>query len=335
MENREIIFVAGLGATGSSAVVDLLKEVHSYFVFENEFRLFVDPGGLINLRDAIVDNWSLFQADFAIKNYKKMVKAINNRFRSPYSTLGHNKYLDNELIKQTNRYINNLTEVKYAGLWYGIDNLISRQLNKLKWFTRKKIISKNIYVAKQFSEDEFNNETYKYMKTLINYCLKKYKAKHFCFNENLSCMFPEKILKMVQGSKLLLVIREPRDVYATALKNKWPVAPLKSEDFLKWELAIFNRWMKIHERLVKKDPKEKKYKVLKFEELIKEYDRVVPEIFQFCGVDVEDHIEKKKYLNPQISIKNVGLWENVLGEEESDKIYNSFKHFYERYDYTH
>jgi len=35
----------------------------------DEFRLFVDPGGLINLRDALVENWSVFQTDMAIRNF--------------------------------------------------------------------------------------------------------------------------------------------------------------------------------------------------------------------------------------------------------------------------
>ena len=68
MENK-IFFAAGLGSTGSSALVDLLKEVDGFYSMHDEFRLFVDPGGLINLRDALVENWSVFQTDMAIRNF--------------------------------------------------------------------------------------------------------------------------------------------------------------------------------------------------------------------------------------------------------------------------
>jgi hypothetical protein len=333
MGSKKIIFIAGLGATGSSAVIDLLKEVKSYFVFENEFRLFVDPGGLLNLHDAIVRNWSIYQTDVAIKNYKNFVKAINSRFKSPYSTLGHNKYLDDELIMQTKRYTDNLIELEYIGLWYGIDHLIKRQLYKFKWFTRQRFISHPIYVAKQLSDADFNEITGDYINSLVDYCLKKYNADHFCFNENFSCMFPTKILNMVPESKMIIVIRDPRDVYATAVKNKWPAAPFRKEDFLKWELAIFNRWMNIQEKLNKLDPTEKKYKVIKFEELIEDYDRLLPQLLNFCGAAKADHKEKKKFLIPERSIKNVGLWKSTLKENEAENIFKSFRHFYDKYNY--
>ena len=98
MKENDIIFVAGLGSTGSSALVDLLKEIEDFFVLDNEFRLFVDPGGLVNLRDSLVDNWSIFQSDIAIKNFKAMVKSLSSRWRSPNSHIDHTKFLDGSVV---------------------------------------------------------------------------------------------------------------------------------------------------------------------------------------------------------------------------------------------
>jgi len=171
-------FVAGLGATGSSGVVDLLKEVKSYFVFENEFRLFTDPGGIINLRDALCVNWSVYQTDIAIKNFLMLVKKLNNRFTSPYSLLSHRKYLDNEFILRSNKYINDLIELKYRGLWYGIDSLAKRLLNRYSIFHMKKLFTSPIYLGKKLSDKEFKQITNKYVNSLIDYCLKKYGKKN-------------------------------------------------------------------------------------------------------------------------------------------------------------
>ena len=76
--NNTILFAAGLGSTGSSALVDLLKEVHGFYSMDDEFRLFVDPDGLINLRDAFVENWSVFQTDMAIRRFIKLGLNLNN-----------------------------------------------------------------------------------------------------------------------------------------------------------------------------------------------------------------------------------------------------------------
>jgi len=330
---REKIFVAGLGATGSSAVIDLLKEVRSFFVFENEFRLFVDPGGLINLRDALVDNWSIYQTDYAIKKYRKIVYAINKRFRSPYSTLGHDKYLDDQLIPLTDEFLDNITELRYDGLWYGIDNLLKRQLNKYKIFSRKRIVTEPIYVGKNLTVEEFNGFTDDYINKLIGYCLIKYNKKHFCFNENFSCLFPEKILNMVKGSKMIIVVRDPRDVFATAIENRWTAAPGINKDFIKWENLIFNRWITIHKRLKDLDPEEKYYKIIKFEDLIGNYNKIKSIIFEWCHVAIKDHVDEKRYLNPQISRRNIGLWKQILKKEDAQLIYNLFNKYYEYYNY--
>ncbi len=67
-----IVIVAGLGASGSSAVVDLLQEVDTYYVMPNEFRIFSDPDGLMSLESALVDNWTIYQSDMAIKRFRQL-----------------------------------------------------------------------------------------------------------------------------------------------------------------------------------------------------------------------------------------------------------------------
>ena len=46
-----------------------------------------------------------------------------------------------------------------------------------------------------------------------------------------------------------------------------------------------------------------------FEDLIHKYDDEVEKIIKFLEVDCIDHINKKLYFNPEISIKNTKMWE--------------------------
>ncbi len=328
---NEIVFIAGLGATGSSAVVDLLKEVKSYFVFESEFRLFVDPGGLINLRNALVENWSIYQTDIAIKNFLIMVRRLNTRFISPYSILGHSKHFDKEFIIQSKKYIDRLLDFEYRGLWYGIDTLLKRQLNKYSLFYRNKFITEPIYVGKKLSDKDFNQITNDYIKSLINYCIKKNQKQHFCFNENFSSMYPFKILNMAPNAKMLVVLRNPKDVFATLKNTKFCFIPEKLSEFIKWELAIYNRWIEIEKEIKKRDPNGMTIKIIIFEDLISNYDQLVPELFEFLNVQEQDHVLKKNFLKPQVSIKNVGLWRKVLSKDEIAEMDKVFVHIYNRY----
>ena len=332
--DNSIIFIAGLGATGSSAIIDLLKEVNSYFVLESEFRLFVDPGGLINLQNALVDNWSVFQTDVAIRNFLRLVKCLNNKHISPYSTLGHNQYFGNQFIIQSKKFVKEILDFEYRGLWYGIDTLIKRKLNRIPFLFRNKLITKPIFVGKNLSDDEFNAKTDKYIKALVNYTLSKNKKRNFCFNENFSCMFPFKILNMVKDSKMILVIRDPKDVLATAKENRWAAAPGNIENFLNWELAIYNRWLKIEKYISMKDPEGKMIKVIKFEDLILNYDETIKLLFDFFNVKESEHIYKKRFLIPEKSRRNVGLWRSILKPEEIKIINKTFSHFYKKYGYS-
>ena len=91
--------------------------------------------------------------------------------------------------------------------------------------------------------------------------------------------------------------------------------------------------MTIHDRLVEIDPNEEKYKIIKFEDLITDYENTVSDLYNFFGIDEINHTRKKTFLKPKVSIKNVGLWKQILMDREAQAIYGSFKHFYEKYGY--
>jgi len=211
----KIIFAAGLGSTGSSALVDLLKEVQGFYAPDDEFRLFVDPKGLINLGDALTDNWSLFQGDTALRDFSKLTKDLNRDYLGNYFTLNHKKYFDNYLLNRSKQLVEDLTEVNYDGLWYGVNNLFYAKSNFIhkclhrRWFNTKKI-----RVAKNLTRTAFSNYAAQFTDDIVNYALKKNNKDIFCFNENLSAMFPEKIAEIAPSCRIILVIRDPRDVYA-------------------------------------------------------------------------------------------------------------------------
>ena len=330
----EIVFVAGLGSTGSSALIDLLKEVETYYTLENEFRLFVDPGGLVNLHDALVNNWSIFQSDIAIKNFKKIVKSLSSKWRSPNSHIDHSKYLDKEFINQSNEYIEKLINLHYKGIWYGIDNIWIRQLHKIPFIYKYRLFTKSMYVSNKFSNSEFNKLTDNYVKNMIDYCLDKAQKKHFCFNENLSCMFPEKILNMVSGSKIINIIRDPKDVYADSIRVKWMAIPKDRKKYIDWQIAVYNGWMEVEKSARKWDPYSEKLRVVKFEDLILKYDETINSIFKFLNINKDEHVLKKKFLNPSFSSKNIGQWKQFISKEEEKLFNRKFKEFYKRYGYN-
>ena len=329
-----IMFAAGLGSTGSSALVDLLKEVEGFYSMDDEFRLFVDPGGLVNLRDAIVENWSIFQTDMAIRNFIKMTADVSTRHFGPYTGLNHSKYFDDLLTRELEVFINNICHLQFRGMWYGIDNVFIRKLNRFSFLRKSRIGSKKMYVGKFLTEEEFSKHVSMFINRLVNHLLEKHNKQYFCFNENLSCMFPEKIMSMLPGSKIVLVIRDPKDVYMDSLRVQWPAIPEDPDEFIKWQILVYKGWMKIQERFTAYPNAEELLKVVRFEDLILNNDQTSREIFEFLGLDESDHTNKGKFLIPENSKKNISQWEGKMSTEVAAKFDKELDFFYSYYNYT-
>lgn len=82
------------------------------------------------------------------------------------------------------------------------------------------------------------------------------------------------------------------------------------------------------------DPEHQYLRVIKFEDLILNYDKTVNSIFEFIGIDKHGQTQKKVFINPTVSAKNIGQWKNLVNQEEADLIDLKFKQFYNRYNYN-
>lgn len=336
MTESKILFAAGLGSTGSSALVDLLKEVEGFESHDEEFRLLVDPDGIFSLRTALTDNWTIFQSDLALKRYQKLVKQVTRKYIGTYYRLNLSERYDDYLEKRSRELVIKLTEIEYNGLWYGINNIYYAFMIRSNFifnsiFSRKFFNSKRIIVGKNYSDsvDVLDKIFGDYIKDLVAYTLEKSGNNMFCFNENFSAMYPEKLFKILPDSKMVLVIRDPRDVYADGMKNRWLVIPDSIDKFIQWQSSVYNGWLKIDDRFNDKN----RLLVVKFEDLVLDYENIKKKIFTFLDISPDKHINKFKYFDPQVSKKNIGQWKNRISIEESEAINLSLKEFILKYDY--
>ena len=99
------------------------------------------------------------------------------------------------------------------------------------------------------------------------------------------------------------------------------------------ESVIFNRWLEIHKEIKRKKKFRNRIKIIKFENLILDYSKKIGEIFDWLKIKKSDHIYPKKYLIPEVSSKNVGIWKKIVSDKDANKIYKNFTNFYEFYNY--
>ena len=311
----KIIIGAGFGSSGLSAFINLLDEIDGFYTTPQEFAMFNDPDGIISLESAIIDNWSIFQGNVALRRFKKFANVLSKKYVSPYPNLDYSLFFGSDFKKAVNKYVDNLTNITFMGMSYGVDTLISRQLNqRFPIFRRSSLTNDKMYVAKNLNEKEFLEYTRIFINDLAEICLKKYNKSSFVFDEGFVSLSLNKVLRYLpEDSKVVVVIRDPRDVYAElrASNDAWMFQPNKINDFIEYQRAMFTRW---EEQKIICDPK--RFIELKFDDLILNYEESVSNIFKFLSISPESHIKPKTKLKPEISIKNVGRWKKNLNNDE-------------------
>lgn len=323
---HNLVLIEGLGFSGSGAVLDLLREVDGCYVLPTELRLINDPDGILSLESAIVDNWTVFQGDMAIKRFRKLCKNLSNKYTSPYSTLDHTKIFSKYFLPVVDKYLDKLTLLEFNGLWYGNDSLLRRKLIGRRFVGRNKFTTRKMYVAKNIERDEFLIYTDEFLSELASLYIGDKRAGLFVIDGDYSVLNAKRVMSYFPKGKIILVIRDPRDILATVRNGFGAFMPEEFNKNINWQLSLYKRWCES----VKVIPNDK-FKVVHFEDLVIKYEIIKKEIFSFLEIDEKLHLKKQSIFDPSDSVKNIGIWKDVLSKREMSIIEQSFKGFYNRF----
>jgi len=316
----KMVIVAGFGGSGSSAVIDLLREFDTFKDLGLEFRLLVDPDGILNLEDNLINNWTPFQSDMAIKRFKELINKLSNKNKFPYFRTDLTRKLGKEFVSLSDEYINNLISFSYKGMWIGI--------NDPKWWICRKFrekfgikflnYCKPIHIS--FKKEQFINITKNYLKGLFESNINDKKIKYIILDEGYASLNPSRVLKYFEYSKMIIVHRDPRDIFIGALKNEFHFIPHEIEAFINWYECLQKQtrtYIDENDKILR----------INFEDLVLKYDKTLKKILQFLSMYNYSHTNKKKYFNPNISIKNIGIYKNYKNQHEIELIYNHLKEY--------
>lgn len=310
---KKTITCAGYGYTGSSAVTDLLHEFDNINVNNSiEARFIYDPFGISDLEYFLVENPNRHNASYAIKEFRKYAYYL-----SKYGTLGElEKQFNYNFMKITDDYINKLIISNYDAIWtyeyYKKGNIyitFMRVYNRLKKVITKlithKIASKDFFFMDGINyctihnQEQFIEYTKEYINNLFNETNKNYEFNYF--DQLVPSSNIERYIRYFDDIKVICVDRDPRDIYILE-QEVWKTHQIPSdvEKFCSWY-----RW----QREIKPIDCSNNSNIMKinFEDFIYSYEKSVERIYEFLQIDESHHKQKKKYLNPEISIQNTQL----------------------------
>ena len=333
---KQIITCTGYGDTGSSGITDLFKEFDNCCSMgDGEFWFLQDFDGISDLEYFLTDGNHRSKVSLAIERYRQYA-ITNKRF--------YDKFFDNQFIKYTNEYLEQLVDVKFKKAISPAE--VPSKFKRFFYFTilvrlqlmYKKLISQELYepcvwypiIDKTYAyptKEMFYAKTKKYTIKLFNLVNKSDKYQHLVFDQLVPTTNIKRYFNYVDNLKVILVDRDPRDLYLlNKLRYKrasWFCDCSNVDDFIEWYRAL-----RLHQK--SDDLNNKQILKINFEDLIYKYDDTVDKICKFVKIDSKHHIHKKKYLNPDKSIKNVKLYltnEALLYKNEIQQITNKLSEF--------
>lgn len=318
MKEISYIAVSGYFSSGSSAVVDLLKEYENVFECDAEIRLIKDPYGISELERALTTNWELLNSAAAIRDFLWLCFICNRKSTTPFSKAGlsYCTKLTPDFMKLTKEYIEELSEYEYKSDFYYqkfkkkyLRYVIDRIRMGIEFYTNGRLRTANRKVPSAYfanpSKEKFEGATKKYLNSLFGQCITSDCEKGYVIlDQAISTNDTDAIHRYFDDARLIIVDRDPRDMYV--------------EDLVRWRENLDNdvssaeagrRYVLRHKALRQSIPEsDSAVYNIKFENLVLQYEKTVSDIEAFLGFDARTHMSKKKYLIPEKSAKNIGVW---------------------------
>ncbi len=338
---NKIIIPTGYMGSGSSAVTDLVAEFKNC---KNEFKtyeyvLLHCPNGLFDLEDKLLIGNNAIRSDEAIRTFENQMKKLYNK---KFWWVGnYKKIIGNDFMDITNEYINSLINFHYDGYWYMNEEVNAKMFFKLLVRKPLKILTLNKIKFKKVlkyndgmkiclpTKEEFYKKSQNYIYKIIEKISRGEEnvvLDQFLLPFNLHRVdnyFDDRL-------RVIVVERDPRDVfiinkYIWQQKQICVPIPLDANDFCKYYRRM---------RESEKECNSSKVLRVKFEDLIYKYDDTLNIIINHLGFNKEDHINRKSRFNPELSIKNTQLFNNIIYKDEIKIIEKELKEYLYDFPYS-
>lgn len=312
------IACVGYHATGAGVIDDLFREFDNVAQgqYEVESRLLQDPDGISDLEYNLVDNPHRLNSGFAIKRFLKYVKITNRTYT---------KIFGEKWRKLSEEYAHSLATFEFQGYWHGdvwLLNPFWRYLHKFRRGIAKispKAIRKPSYYnyfpwLKSYhvslTREEFYTKTQEYIDKLCS-AMNAENKEYVVLDQLVAPGNPARYANYANDLKIIIVDRDPRDVYLHQLNHKDHVLPT--------DVHQFCQEYRDDRKKISNLP-ENQCMEITFEQLIYHYDEYVQKVIDFIGIDKSHWIKPKSHFNPEKSIKNTRLWEKTEQHQKEIQI---------------
>ena len=326
MIEKKIVTCTGYGSTGSSVITDLLKEfdnVNSLGDFEFTFLSTVN--GVRDLEYGLFELNNRSNVDIYIKRFMKEMNHLSH-----YGINHYEKWFNGNFEKLSLEFIHSIIDVEWNGynmmdirdesifvkIMYYSERIYQKKILRLRdtsanFYT--KVMKKKRYYACPTSREAFYDKVKIYTEKLANEIKCSNNEEYIVFDQLVPATDIENYLKYVQDLKVIVIDRDPRDLYLLE-KHQYKEMFIPYQD-----VKTFVTWYRMV-RECKANEEHSHILRLQFEDFIYNYDKAIEDVMQFLDLKEENWKSKKEYFNPKVSIKNTAKMQDYTSKEDRDEV---------------
>ncbi|MFT4536176.1 MAG: hypothetical protein ACI9P5_003552, partial [Saprospiraceae bacterium] len=283
MGNASTVFITGTGRSGTNITKAIFAQNSQCATLPFEYRFTVDPGGVIDFLNQYSSSWSPFMADKRLREFEKYLLSLGQRNESEFAASQWLKEVDPraenitpyaysgwELEKWFPGYkkhvtalMNQLVDYKYAACWPGSDSLSE---SNMMYFGSPKTTEELVPLLSSFLDSCFQS------------FLDKKKGRVFVEDNTWSLLHADDLLKLVPKGKIIHVIRDPRDVVSSLMKQRW--TPSDLDQVVNWYKAVMSTWKNQRSKLM-----DGQFMEIKLEDIISNTEEVIQNVCTFAGLE--------------------------------------------------
>ena len=326
MGNASTVFITGTGRSGTNVTKAIFAQNSQCATLPFEYRFTIDPGGVIDFLNQYSGSWSPFMADKRLREFEKYLLSLAQKKESEYATSQWLKKVDPraERItpyaysgweleewfpwykKHVALLMNQLVDYKYAASWPGSDSL--SESNKM-YFGSPKTTEELVPLLSNFLDNCFQS------------LLSKSKQKVFVEDNTWSLLHAHDLLKLVPQGKIIHVIRDPRDVISSLLKQRW--TPSDLDQTLIWYKSVMATWKTQKSKLM-----DGQFMEIKLEEIISNTEDVMQSTCAFVGLEYEEAM-----IQVDLSKSNSGRFRTELSSDDIINVEDALSEILSEYQY--
>ncbi len=320
-----VILLGGFGRSGTAAIHEIFRAHPDIYTLPGyEFRLLTDPDGLLSLESALVQNWNIFQSDFALKRFKDLYFNLGSKYKAPYLNANYKNHFNTSYHEAIKYFLSEIGAISYRGVWAGNSTLFKKITLKILNNKRYRLITNNINYCSPLKKKQFYKISKNFIQMMHGDKMESDNKSMILINEPSVSQNANRCLKIVGSSKMIVVYRDPRDVYCSFQSRNWNPIDLKT--IVRFQMDAYRQWENEKENLA-----HNSYIEIKFEDLIYNLGESLDRLSDFAGLQIDKELVKNS--NFSVNKSNVGRWKKQLSNYEKDVINKEFDELLKYRDY--